>query len=217
MWHLITFRGLRRGEACGTRWVDLHRKRRSLTAATQLVQDGWEIVESAPKTNSGERVITLDGYTDEVLELHRAKQAVERAEWGLSWTDTGRMFTREDGTWIHPGWLSDYFERLVEASGLPPIRLHDLRHVAASLMLAAGVDEKIVSETLGHSDTRITRDTYQSVMPRIAAEAGEATAAIVPRVPLGRRHRSHRRVPPRPMGTQEGAKIIAFRPRKVPG
>ncbi|MGW7449931.1 tyrosine-type recombinase/integrase [Streptomyces sp. NPDC054787] len=51
-------------------------------------------------------------------------------------------------------------------SGLPPIRLHDLRHVAASLMLAAGVDVKIVSQTLGHSDSRITRDIYQSVMPK---------------------------------------------------
>ena len=48
-------------------------------------------------------------------------------------------------------------------------------------MLAAGVDEKIVSETLGHSDTRITRDTYQSVMPKVAAQAAEVTAAIVPR------------------------------------
>jgi hypothetical protein len=91
------------------------------------------------------------------------------------------MFTMPDGSFIHPGWLTDYFERLVELSGLPPIRLHDLRHVAASLMLAAGVDIKIVSETLGHSDTRITRDIYQSVMPKAARDAADATAAIVPR------------------------------------
>lgn len=181
LYHLITFRGLRRGEACGLRRSDHVRAARSLTVATQLVQDGWDVVESAPKTDSGERVITLDEYTDEVLAAHYAQQDAEREKWGKAWQDTGRMFTTEDGSWIHPGWLTEHFERLVEASGLPPIRLHDLRHVAASLMLAANVDVKIVSETLGHSDSRITRDIYQSVMPKAAAEAAEATARMVPR------------------------------------
>ncbi|MEJ8653855.1 site-specific integrase, partial [Streptomyces sp. MS1.AVA.3] len=221
LFHLITFRGLRRGEACGQRWVDLHPKRRTLTVAKQLVQDGWEVIESAPKTNSGERVITLDEYTEEVLSEHRSKQDAERAKWGEAWHNTGRMFTREDGSWIHPGWLSDHFERLVEESGLPPIRLHDLRHVAASLMLAAGVDEKIVSETLGHSDTRITKDTYQSVMPKVATAAAEATAAMVPRGAA----RKAPQVPPETpdpadglaTGSQEGAQIIAFPSRRAQG
>ncbi|MFI1306894.1 site-specific integrase [Streptomyces sioyaensis] len=181
LFHLITFRGLRRGEACGVRWNDRNRRVRSLTIATQLVQDGWNVVESAPKTDSGERTITLDEYTDEVLEAHRIKQDAERLEWGEAWQSTGRMFTRENGDFIPPGWLSDYFERLVEFAGLPPIRLHDLRHVAASLMLAASVDVKIASEKPGHSETRITREIYQSVMPKVATEAAEATAAIVPR------------------------------------
>ncbi|HSX98830.1 MAG TPA: tyrosine-type recombinase/integrase, partial [Streptomyces sp.] len=65
-------------------------------------------------------------------------------------------------------------------SGLPPIRLHDLRHGAATLMLAAGIDVKIVSDTLGHSDTRITRDIYQSVLPQVGKNAAEATAKLVP-------------------------------------
>ncbi|WP_432001795.1 tyrosine-type recombinase/integrase [Streptomyces sioyaensis] len=226
LFHLITFRGLRRGEACGVRWSDRNRRIRSLTIATQLVQDGWNVVESAPKTDSGERTITLDEYTDEVLEEHRIKQDAERLEWGEAWQSTGRMFTRENGDFIHPGWLSDYFERLVELAGLPPIRLHDLRHVAASLMLAAGVDVKIVSETLGHSETRITREIYQSVMPKVAAEAAEATAAIVPRGASRRPALATPEPEPDPsetsgqpdghtMATHEGAKIIAFRPRKV--
>lgn len=223
LFHLITFRGLRRGEACGVRWSDRNRRIRSLTIATQLVQDGWNVVESAPKTDSGERTITLDEYTDEVLEEHRIKQDAERLEWGEAWQRTGRMFTRENGEFIHPGWLSDYFERLVELAGLPPIRLHDLRHVAASLMLAAKVDVKIVSETLGHSDTRITRETYQSIMPQVAAEAAEATAAMVPR---GASRRPTPEPPAEPaaaqvepdgltMGSHEGAKIIAFPSRRV--
>lgn len=76
--------------------------------------------------------------------------------------------------------MTDLFERLVAASGLPPIRLHDLRHGAATLMLAAGIDVKIVSDTLRHSDTRITRDIYQSVLPHVGKSAAEATAKLVP-------------------------------------
>ncbi|WKK26900.1 site-specific integrase [Streptomyces olivoreticuli] len=181
LFHLITFRGLRRGETCGVRRTDRARAAGTLTIATQLVQDGWEVVENAPKTDAGERVIELDEYTDEVLDDQALRQDAERLAYGEAWIDSGRMFTMPDGSFIHPGWLTDHFERLVELSGLPPIRLHDLRHVAASLMLAAGVDIKIVSETLGHSESRITRDIYQSVMPKAAREAAEATAAIVPR------------------------------------
>ena len=76
--------------------------------------------------------------------------------------------------------VPDLFERLVGASGLPPIRLHDLRHGAATLMLAAGIDVKIVSDTLGHSDSCITRDIYQSVLPHVGKSAAEATANLVP-------------------------------------
>lgn len=80
--------------------------------------------------------------------------------------------------------MTDLSERTVAASAFPRIRLHDPRHVAASPLLAAGVDVKIVSEALGHSDSRITRDIYQSVMPKAAAEA---TATMVPRGPYGPR------------------------------
>ncbi len=75
---------------------------------------------------------------------------------------------------------NDLFERLVAASGLPPIRLHDLRHGAATFMLAAGVDVKVVSDTLGHSDTRIRRDIYQSVLPQVGKNAAAAIAKLVP-------------------------------------
>lgn len=105
---------------------------------------------------------------------------MERAEWGSAWIETGLVFTQEDGSWLHPGKVTDLFERLVAASDLPPIRLRDLRHGAATLMLAADIDIKIVSDTLGHSDTRITRDIYQSVLPHVGKNAAEATAKLIP-------------------------------------
>jgi integrase len=180
MWHLIALRGLRRGEACGQMWSETDLARHSLTVTAQLVQDGWDIEESDPKTDTGFRVVALDDDTIRVLKRHRKRQRADREAWASGWVDTGLVFTQEDGSWLHPGKITDRFERLVASSELPPVRLHDLRHGAATLMLAAGVDVKVVSETLGHNDTRITRDIYQSVFPEVAKDAAEAAAGLVP-------------------------------------
>jgi hypothetical protein len=91
--------------------------------------------------------------------------------------DSGKVFTREDGSVLHPATVTDRFQALAAAAKLPPIRLHDLRHGAASLMLAAGVPAKVVQETLGHSTITLTLDTYTSVYTEVA----EAAAALVPR------------------------------------
>jgi integrase len=72
--------------------------------------------------------------------------------------------------------VSQAFRRLIAAAGLPPTRLHDLRHVAATVALAAGIDIKVVSEQLGHSTTTLTRDTYQSVAKHLHHEAAAAVA-----------------------------------------
>ncbi|WP_424536696.1 tyrosine-type recombinase/integrase [Sphaerisporangium viridialbum] len=105
----------------------------------------------------------------------------KRLAWGEAWQETGRVFTREDGSGIHPASVSELFARLSFQAGLPPIRLHDLRHGAATLALSAGVDMKIVSAMLRHSSLSITADTYTTVMPEVAHEAAEAIAALVPR------------------------------------
>jgi hypothetical protein len=91
------------------------------------------------------------------------------------------VFTRENGEPLHPASITDRFHELVTAVDLPPARLHDLRHGAASLMLAAGVDLKVVQETLGHSSLILTSDTYTSVYPAVAAAAADAAATIVSR------------------------------------
>ncbi|MBB5940190.1 integrase [Streptomyces zagrosensis] len=162
------------------RWEDHSAKARSLAIATQLVQDGWEVHEGAPKTDSGIRLIAVDEQTNQDPLAHKAHQQQERQAWGEGWQDTGRIFTQEDGSLLHPGKVSDLFERLTDAAGLPPIRLHHLRHVAATLMLAAGADTKVISETLGHSDTRVTRDIYQSVSDVLARNTTEKVVQLVP-------------------------------------
>jgi integrase len=93
----------------------------------------------------------------------------------------GLVFTREDGSGLHPGYVTRHIERLAKDAGLPPIRLHDLRHGAATLALAGGADLKTESEMLGHSPITITADTYASELPEVAHRAAEAAARLVPR------------------------------------
>lgn len=181
LFHLVGYRGLRRGEACGQRWIDVDLETAELTVAVQLVQDGWTVYESPPKSDAGERVVALDDATVTALREHRRRQSERRLEMGAAWTDSGRVFTREDGSQLHPAHVTWRFGQLVKEAGLPPISLHGLRHGAASVMLAAGVGMKIVQETLGHSTIQLTSDTYTSVFPQVAAAMAEQAAAIVPR------------------------------------
>jgi integrase len=98
---------------------------------------------------------------------------------GAAWVDTGRIFTREDGTELHPSRVSETFDRLVKKSGLPRVRLHDLRHGHATLALAAGVHPKVVQERLGHSSVAFTLDRYSHVVPAMQEDAAATVARLV--------------------------------------
>jgi integrase len=135
-----------------------------------------------PKSESGVRAVPLPPPVVQALKAWKAQQATDRLAWGRDWTDTGLVFTREDGTAVPGQWISVRFETLACRAGLPPVRFHDLRHGAASLYKAAGVDTKPISAMLGHSRTSFTDATYVLVFPEVAKAAAEAAAAVVPRV-----------------------------------
>jgi integrase len=82
LFHLIAFRGLRRGEACGQKWTDTNLDAGLITVAKHLVVDGWEVYEDDPKTDAGARTIALDSDTIQALKRHRAQQDKDREEWG---------------------------------------------------------------------------------------------------------------------------------------
>jgi site-specific recombinase XerD len=115
----------------------------------------------------------------DALRRHRAQQAAERLAWGAGWTDSGLVVTCEDGRPMHPETFSGTFTRLAARAGLPPIRLHDLRHSTASILLARGVHPKVVSELLGHATIALTLDTYSHVIPSLHEEAAGVMAAAV--------------------------------------
>ncbi len=177
MYHLAAYWGLRRSELVGLEWADLDLTTRRLHVRQAQSADELD----STKSEAGERIIRIDQGTAAVLEAWRERQLFERLEWGEAWTDSGRVFTREDGQPLRPAHVSEHFGVLARRAGLPLVRFHDLRHGAATMLLAAGQPPKVVSETLGHSTTAFTMDVYAVVAEELAEAAAVAIEAFVPR------------------------------------
>jgi integrase len=94
----------------------------------------------------------------------------------------GWVFTDANGNPVHPHSISQAFERIVTRAGIPPIRLHDLRHTHATLLIKAGIPVKVVSERLGHANPAFTIDTYQHVLPGMQAEAAHVFEQLIAQV-----------------------------------
>jgi integrase len=137
-----------------------------------------------PKTDAGEdRAIELKVHTVDVLKARRSAQDLERTEWAEAYDDHDLVFAQVDGRPHVPSTISKAFVRLTATAGVRRIRLHDLRHGSASLMLATGVPVEIVSKRLGHAPIAITMDTYSHLLGGVGRDAAEKAAALVPRAP----------------------------------
>ncbi|MFQ4148269.1 tyrosine-type recombinase/integrase [Arthrobacter sp. LAPM80] len=209
LYETVAASGMRRGEVCGLRWDNLDASAGVIVVRQQLTERGGDAVPceycglihlglrfAAPKTDSGEyRKIELDQVTAGVLLHHQVQQGIEKAMWGGAYSDHGLVFCRENGEPLSPGWVTDHFQRLTDKVRFPDdsqladadrkrlrrVRLHDLRHGQASLMLAAGVDMNIISKRLGHARSSFTADTYAHMLEGVGRDAAEKAAALVPR------------------------------------
>jgi len=185
MFHFIAYRGPRRGEACGLLESEVRLRKREATINNQIATHGYKPTQKPPKSRAGNRDVVLDDETTRVMTAYHARKAGQRLAAGANWPDTDLFFVRPDGQPWHPNTVTQRFRKLVKKSGLPPIRLHDLRHGAATLALDAGVDIKVVQEQLGHSTSTLTRDTYQSVVKQLHHNAADAVAKKI----IGQRRR----------------------------
>ncbi|MFI6758072.1 tyrosine-type recombinase/integrase [Micromonospora sp. NPDC050417] len=134
--------------------------------------------------------------------------------------DTGYVFTRPDGQPYHPGYFTHRLGILIKRSQLPPIRLHDLRHGAASLAHGAGADLKIIQAQLGHSRIDTTADVYTSVLPAAQHEAAAATAELIRKAARDRRtaiRRAARKAARTAKKSEEPAKPDQQNDSKTPG
>ncbi len=178
-WWLLLTRGLRRGELSGLKWSNIDLEAGVLRVVETRVVVASKPTASTPKTSAGRRAVPLDAHLVAELRSHRARQAQERLAAGTAWEDSGYVFVNEIGHPYRPETLSRVFLRLADAAGLRRIRFHDTRHTAASLMLAAGENAKVVAEILGHSSPVITQVVYQHLMPGQGAAAAERLTGLL--------------------------------------
>lgn len=175
LWALLVTTGLRLGEATGLQWHDV-----DLDAATATVrrtmhhEKGKGMVVGPPKTSQSRRTVHLAHGVVKALGTLRAKQEEQCFGKGQPLADEHLMFCTADGGGLDPGYLRKAFRRCLGHAGLPMIRIHDLRHTAATYLLHNGTHIKVVQELLGHSSITLTLDTYSHVLPRLHEQvAGE--------------------------------------------
>jgi integrase len=163
--------GLRLGEVLGLRWSDIDIDGGGLRVRRQLRRVAGELTFSEPKSSRSRRTVSLPGSAIDALTRHRQAQTVT--------TIDGLVFPSTVGTPMEPRGLQRHWTGvsatakrkatpgLRDQLGMPTVRLHDLRHSAASLMLAGGVPMRAVMETLGHASMTLTSDTYSHVMDEV--------------------------------------------------
>ena len=166
--------GLRQGELLGLKWSDLDWTSRRIQVQRQVQRrKGDGLVFCEPKSASGRRVIVLGKSTIEKLREYKNNQLKERILLGEKWQNYDLIFPSPIGTPLDPSNVLKEYKDCLKRAGLPNLRFRDLRHSAATLMLQQGVNPKIVSERLGHSDISLTLNTYSHVLPPMQEEAAE--------------------------------------------
>ena len=167
--------GMRQGELLALRWRDIDLITGTLSVRVTLCYTPKGYVLAEPKTHHSCRLIALPQLAQEALRRHRELQAAEMAKLGDAWHDLDLVFPNTIGRpMVNMHLLRREFLPMLQQAGLQRIRFHDLRHTAATLLLRQGVNPKIVSEMLGHSDVSITLNLYSHVTPHMQQQAAAA-------------------------------------------
>lgn len=164
--------GMRPGEALGLGWEHYDGKALRVERALTWARNDRDWRLAPPKTENSLRTIPLPGFAREALNEQRRRQAEQKLKAGPEWADHGLIFTGETGEPLRWRTLARReFTWILQEADLPTIRPYDLRHTCASLLLASGVNPKVVSERLGHSTVALTLNTYSAVLPGLQEEA----------------------------------------------
>ena len=167
--------GMRIGEILGLTWGDLDLENKTLQVRQQQQRVGKELIVCSPKTKRSARSIPLTKVAVDALLVHRnAQTAQHRSGLDTGRVVSGRVFVNEKGAPLENGTVLRQFQRIVRDAGFPKMRLHDLRHSCATLLLSRGVHARVVMELLGHSTIAMTMNVYSHVVPEIARDAANA-------------------------------------------
>ena len=171
--------GLRRGEVLGLRWQDIDLPGRTLFVRQTVQRINGELRFVPPKTHRSTRSMPLSELTVSALTAQRVRQAEDRSLVGAAWEDHGLVFATHLGTPLEPRNVNRRFSAARSAAGLEWVRLHDLRHAFATLLLDQGEELRTVMDLLGHSTIRLTADTYGHVLPSRARSAVDAIDRVL--------------------------------------
>ncbi|PED86678.1 site-specific integrase [Bacillus cereus] len=170
VFHMALVTGMRQGELLGLRWKDVDLEKGHLTISQTLSHDGKTFLLGG-KTKSSLRKILLPASTVAKLKKHRAVVLKEKLSQGEEYQDNDLVMCTPSGTPINPANVRRSLNDLIKKAVVPKIRFHDLRHTHATLLLVKGVNVKVISERLGHSNIKITLDTYSHVLPTMQEDA----------------------------------------------
>lgn len=174
--------GVRRGELLGLCWDSVDLESGSITIRRQLVvRKGGAVLDETTKTAAGGRTIALTDDGIREIKALRKRQLEEKLLMGRAYDDRGLVFCWEDGRPLAPNAFLSRFQTILANAGLRRIRLHDLRHAHASLLLLRGVPAKLVQERLGHSSIAMTLDIYSHIMPEMQRMAADTLAGFLPK------------------------------------
>lgn len=165
--------GLRRGELLGLLWSNINFEEKTLTVINNLVQTSKGKFSKDPKSESSNRTIVLPDGLISILKQHKKRQAANKLKLGSAYDNSGCVCCKDDGSSFCPGYFSRKFSKFLKDNELSHIRLHDLRHSNATLMLKYGIQPKVASNRLGHSSIAITLDLYSHVLSGMQDEVAD--------------------------------------------
>jgi len=171
---LLVRTGLRRGEALALQWRDIDLDAGTLRVRGTLARVGGTLSITEPKTEKSRRVISIGPRAVELLRKRRSEQGADRAANADLWQESGLVFTTPTGTPVEPRNVLRAVGVAAKRAGLDDVKVHTLRHSAASMMLGRGESLKAVSEHLGHSSIAITGDVYGALAPDVKRSAAMA-------------------------------------------
>ena len=164
--------GMRQGELLGTRWQDVDLDAGTLRVTGNLQRVDGQYVLLEPKTAKSKRTVALPAIAVDALRTRGTQQKEQRLRAGSLWANPmDLVFTTPFGKPMHGPTVTRSFQTALEVAKLPRQRFHDLRHGAASLLLAQGVPLKVVQEALGHATISVTADVYGHLLPELQKDA----------------------------------------------
>ena len=170
---VLLYTGMRSGECLGLRWCDIDFENRTIHIENTLTDVGGKHWLQPPKTKTSNRYIGLSDTLAEIFREQKKHQDEKAEKLGKSYKHPEMVFTTESGNYVDRSFINTQFRKFVKGTSFDFATLHTLRHCNATLLINSGIDLKIVSELLGHSDVSTTANVYADVLESSKARVAD--------------------------------------------